>query len=335
MSGERGGKGSPGQQGKAGLKGERGDQGLQGNKGDKGAPGPTGPPGHPGSVGPHGTSGIPGQVGKSGPPGWPGAPGIRGPPGLKGNKGGSGDSGERGPSGPPGEPGSQGPRGLTGVHGSPGHPGTVGRPGTPGKPGIPGRDCETCEVPGLPGMQDTQTSEGGAVYVHWGRTACSGDQGTQLVYSGRVGGTNGGADYLCMPNNPEYLHFTSGGQGVPVHGVEYGAGSNSSLSSVENHNVPCALCYITARITVVMIPAKVNCPTNWTMEYNGYLMIAHSSNQRSTYHCVDKDPETVPGTSEQSSDDAFFYHVETSCTGDYCPLYHDNRKELSCVVCSR
>ena len=156
------------------------------------------------------------------------------------------------------------------------------------------------------------------------------------MYSGRAGGTDGGADHLCMPITPEYLQFTSGNQGVPLHGVEYRAGDNSSLSSVENHNVPCALCYTTTRVTVVMIPAKVNCPTNWTMEYNGYLMTSHSNNHRSTYQCVDRDPETVPGTSsEQSSDDALFYHVEAVCTGDYCPLYRDNGKELTCVVCSR
>ena len=156
------------------------------------------------------------------------------------------------------------------------------------------------------------------------------------MYSGRAGGTNGGADHLCMPTTPEYLQVTSGSQGVPLHGVEYRGGTNSSLFSVENQNVPCALCYTTTRYTVVMIPARVNCPTNWTMEYNGYLMTSHSSNQHSSYQCVDKDPETVPDTSDQSSDDALFYHVEVDCTGDYCPLYpNDNGKELACVVCSR
>ena len=213
----------------------------------------------------------------------------------------------------------------------------MGRPGTPGKPGIPGKtgDHVTCECNGIPGVTDTDDNPGsmagGGVYIHWGSTVCSGDQGTKLVYSGSVGGTVGGADHLCMPNSPEYLRLTSSNQGVPLYGVEY---TNSSLSDVENHNIPCALCYTTTRDTVVMIPAKVNCPTNWTMEYNGYLMISHSSNQHSTYHCVDKDPETVPGTSEQRPENTLFYHVETSCTADNCPLYNDNGKELSCVVCS-
>ena len=39
---------------------------------------------------------------------------------------------------------------------------------------------------------------GGAVYIHWGRTSCPTNQGTDLVYSGRARGSryyqNGGAE---------------------------------------------------------------------------------------------------------------------------------------------
>ena len=59
--------------------------------------------------------------------------------------------------------------------------------------------------PGPPGP-----SAGGAVYTRWGRTTCPNVTGTQLVYAGRAAGSHyahkgGGANYLCLPNDPSYL----------------------------------------------------------------------------------------------------------------------------------
>ena len=55
-----------------------------------------------------------------------------------------------------------------------------------------------------------------------------------------------------------------------------------------------------------------------------------------TYDCVDKDPESVPGLDGvgSSSGSEFFYHVEASCNGMACPPYVAGR-ELTCVVCTR
>ena len=82
-----------------------------------------------------------------------------------------------------------------------------------------------------------------------------------------------------------------------------------------------------------MIPAKVNCPTNWTTEYTGYLMTESSGHYRSTYECVDNDPESVAGLNGTDSYQALLYHVEPVCTGLSCPPY-DSGKVLTCVVCS-
>ena len=84
----------------------------------------------------------------------------------------------------------------------------------------------------------------------------------------------------------------------------------------------------------MMIPAKTSCPTNWTAEYTGYLMAAYYSHHRSTYECVDKDPESVPGLGAGISDNHWIYHVEPHWSGLPCPPY-DAEKELTCVVCSR
>ena len=111
---------------------------------------------------------------------------------------------------------------------------------------------------------------------------------------------------------------------------------NHYIYSVDDHNVPCALCYVATRDTVFMIPAKVHCPTNWTVEYTGYLMTEYYTHRRSTYECVDKDPESVPGLDAWSTsrDTAYFYHVEPNCSGLPCSPY-DAEKELTCAVCSR
>ena len=54
----------------------------------------------------------------------------------------------------------------------------------------------------------------GSNYVRWGRTVCPGGTGAEIVYSGRAAGpsitnTGGGANMLCLPDNPDYLSLTS------------------------------------------------------------------------------------------------------------------------------
>ena len=56
----------------------------------------------------------------------------------------------------------------------------------------------------------------------------------------------GGANYLCLPDTPQYLRYKSGGQAnvAYVHGAEYDTYEDLPLSSVLNHNVPCAVCHV-------------------------------------------------------------------------------------------
>jgi len=62
---------------------------------------------------------------------------------------------------------------------------------------------------------------GGVVYVRWDHNSCP-DTGTELVYTGRAGGshyshTEGGGNPQCLPN---YLKTVSGSQ---YYGYMYGA----------------------------------------------------------------------------------------------------------------
>ena len=253
--------------------------------------------------------------GERGEPGPQGAKGDQGEPGVNGSMGLSGEQGERGLPGLQGAPGISGPQGPVGIRGSPGPQGEQG-------------------------PQGPQT--GGAVYTRWGRTNCSSNQGTELVYSGRAGGSHyndhgGAADLLCLPDDPEYSLYGSGVNGYsPLRGAEYIAASGQPLRSNGAHNIPCAVCYTSTRGTLLMIPAKLTCPTHWTTEYTGYLMAAyHGYNGRTLFECIDHQPESVPGLDGFFvNNDARYYHVEATCNSLSCPPY-DAEKEVTCVICTR
>ena len=88
------------------------------------------------------------------------------------------------------------------------------------------------------------------------------------------------------------------------------------------------------RCVALMIPAKTQCPTNWTLEYDGYLVSEYYGHRRTMYECVDKSPESIPGLNGDNNPRAIFYLVEPYCSGLSCPPY-DAGKELTCAVCTR
>ena len=183
-------------------------------------------------------------------------------------------------------------------------------------------------------------SGGGVVYTRWGRTTCPSTSGTELVYEGRAGGSHythsgGGANYLCMPDNPQYLSYEPGNYGASyLYGAEYETyRSDGPFYSMYNHNVPCAVCYVSTRVTVLTIPARYECPSGWTREYYGYLMSEHRNHRRTMYECMDYNPESIPG-SIANNNGALFYFNEATCTGLPCPPY-DTEKEVTCAVCTK
>ena len=223
---------------------------------------------------------------------------------------------------------------LRGRDGLPGRDGVQGPAGPPGPAGSPGQQ-------GSPGPRS-----GGTIYTRWGKSTCPQVGGTELVYSGIAGGTfynqrGGGANYLCMPKDPEYsptLRYRGGTQG---HAHVYGSEYENSLQGGQDHNVPCAVCRVSTRSTVLMIPAKATCPSSWTREYYGYIMTElvgdHGRNirGRTMFECVDRDQESLPGGGHANTDGALFHHVEVVCNrGLPCPPYNPTQ-ELNCVVCTK
>ena len=137
-----------------------------------------------------------------------------------------------------------------------------------------------------------------------------------------------------MPDDPQYVlpHY-SRGAGAYIYGTEYRV-----PTSQNNHNAPCAVCYVATRLVALMIPAKVDCPPSWTREYYGYLMTEYhgSSNNihgRTMFECVDKTPNSVPGSVADTNGPTFHY-VEATCDGMLCPPY-ETTKELNCAVCTK
>ena len=186
-------------------------------------------------------------------------------------RGRDGRNGEVGPQGPQGPPGERGETGNIGPPGSPGIPGDDGSPGAPGRDGQQGPNGPPGPV-GPPGPRS-----GGVVYTRWGKSSCPSTPGTELVYAGRTGGTQyghtgGGANQLCMPPDPQYSNYNPGIQGFNyMYGAEYEVPVGYT-STKQDHDAMCAVCFISTRETVLMVPAKTSCPTSWTKEYQGYLM---------------------------------------------------------------
>ena len=225
-----------------------------------------------------------------------------------------------------------------------GRDGRDGRDGEPGPRGLTGRDGKTGGK-GMTGMKGEQgppgPRSGGVTYVRWGRTTCPDTEGTELVYTGRAAGSlyshkGGGANYQCITEEPANFAFGPGTVDASyMYGAEYEIYSNvpSSTLPLHNNDVPCVVCYVSTRETVLMVPGTYICPPNWTREYYGWLMAEHHNHHCSTFECVDSAPETITG-GHANQNGALFYHVEPRCGSLPCPPY-DQQKEMTCAVCTR
>ena len=165
----------------------------------------------------------------SSPSGCPNFELLRGPDGQDGDPGRDGRDGLLGAQGP------QGPKGEPGPAGGP--PGPQGQPGARGATGLKGD------------IGPAGPRSGGVTYTRWGKSFCPNITGTELVYSGRTGGSHylhgGAAYYLCMPTDPQYtLPYQAC---VRDHMYVYGTEYQHPLHGSHDHNVPCAVCAVSTR----------------------------------------------------------------------------------------
>ena len=207
-----------------------------------------------------------------------------------------------------------------------------GRDGRDGLPGVKGEKGEK----GEPGP-----SAGGVTFTRWGKSTCPNTSKTELVYEGLAAGgsygnSGGGANYVCVTKSPEYLSSSTS----PYFSYLQGAAYKSVISrpSLDDQNVPCAVCYSSIRLTKLMIPGKRTCPSSWTKEYSGYLMADfYDHKHNSVYECIDEEMDGISNNGSATSKGARMYHVIVSCGSGHglpCPPYEQN-KSLTCVVCTK
>ncbi|XP_071949895.1 uncharacterized protein [Antedon mediterranea] len=175
------------------------------------------------------------------------------------------------------------------------------------------------------------------VYTRWGRNDCP--DTSDLVFTGYIAGGNGcykgaGKNAQCMPTTPDKSDRLQSGSGsrAYLYGAEYEtAGYVSAFAQVNNGDAVCAVCRARGKSTNLMIPAKRNCPSDWTKEYEGLLMGSKSTYYGSEYICVDANPE-MRQSSTGNNIGFLLYPIEGKTSP--LPSPYINGYELSCVVCT-
>ena len=141
----------------------------------------------------------------------------------------------------------------------------------------------------------------------------------------------------CLPDDPIYNKYFTGSQNVAyMYNAEYETRQWNPFSprAFPEDDVPCAVCRVKRKSSLLHIPARNVCPSGWRKEYDGYLMTEHYAHKHSRdFLCVDKDAESVPGT-RGDNDGALLYFVDGRCGGHLkCGPYVHNA-ELTCAVCT-
>ena len=155
-----------------------------------------------------------------------------------------------------------------------------------------------------------------------------------------INSTNPTPGSQCLPANYKQIHYYNDSASVfgntevyRTHGMEY---DTFVPGQDDIKGVACALCKVSTRSTLLMIPATHLCnstsPTDnsWTREYNGYLMLVRGAG--SQYYCVDATMQRI-GSSQTTPGTATFVHVVTGEDPPHDSIY-DDKKVLSCVVCT-
>ncbi|XP_064604589.1 uncharacterized protein LOC135469887 [Liolophura sinensis] len=150
--------------------------------------------------------------------------------------------------------------------------------------------------------------------------------------------TGTGANQLCLPLDPQFNKTYPAHQSKSyLYGTEFQIRFGNDVFRTTNsggvlphdREAQCAVCYTPGRLSHLMIPARLECPSGWTVEYLGFLMSQHHTYHKSEYVCVDQDPDTHPATAA-NLDGNLLYVVEAACGSLPCPPYVDGY-EITCV----
>ena len=171
-------------------------------------------------------------------------------------------------------------------------------------------------------------------YTRWGNTTCPYGAGT--VYHGAAAGghyshSGSPANMMCLPPNPKRFPDNPSQSGYYyAYGVEYQV--SGQLNHADERNMPCAVCEVTGKSTLLMIPSHYQCPTGWRMEYNGYIMAGrHSHAGSSMYNCIDKHLQQISGSGSDNGGHQLYTIYASS--SQFLP--YDSGYAMTCVVCTK
>ena len=171
-------------------------------------------------------------------------------------------------------------------------------------------------------------------YIRWGNTTCPYGAGT--VYQGAAAGGDHGhsgspANMMCLPPDPKRFPDNPSQSGTYyAYGVEYEV--SGQLNHADDRNMPCAVCEVTGKSTMLMIPSHYQCPTGWRMEYNGYIMAGHYGNSGSSmYNCIDKHLQQISGSGGNHGGHQLYTIYAVS--GQFLPYI--GSYAMTCVVCTK
>ena len=164
------------------------------------------------------------------------------------------------------------------------------------------------------------------------------------MHVGTIGGSHyshygSGSNYLCMPMVPIYEEYTPAADTLRglLYSSEYQVHDDSTrLRSKHDHAPVCAVCQAPkGTSSALMIPARNVCPSDWRLEYKGYLMAEYWNHKRTQYVCVDTDLEIEPGTGGDQNG-ALLYRVEARALTGGGLLFgpYVQGRELTCAVCT-
>lgn len=182
----------------------------------------------------------------------------------------------------------------------------------------------------------------GSVYTRWGRTTCP--TSNSLVYAGRMAGQffnyeGGGVNSLCMSPSPTYWPGTTAGIQAPssqLFQTEYEtlvARMGTAWNNAQDFEVPCAVCQSApGQSYSFMQPGRAQCPTGFTTDYQGYLMTMAINYLRTSYSCVDANPEAVGDNQNLQGNQLYF--AQTTSNAAAAPLGFSNNYEISCSHCT-
>ncbi len=187
-------------------------------------------------------------------------------------------------------------------------------------------------------MKQAQSSVVGLSYVRWGKPECQ--FGSTMLYEGFMGGAfydhmGGGSNYLCLPYEPKYVYKSAISSPSRIYTTEFETNNEVFPSETQDYDTLCAVCFV-EKATKIMLPAELNCPFGWSLEYDGYLMSSHYKHESNKdYVCVDSDPDVWYG-SGANDNGALLYFVTVDCNASFmsCGPYQD-RVPLNCAVCTR